>query len=283
MPSIVILTPDEADPGFHTRWREVFERAARPLRETAHVEGRSWTAAGDLTGAALVLPLLVWGYNRAAAEWHERVSAWEAQGIRLQNPAEVLRWNADKRYLRTLAGAGAPVTPTLFVDRADEQTLLEAAKQLGSQRLVAKPQVSATAWQTIRWSPGDSLDGGPEGAAIIQPYLPSIETSGEVSLIYFGGVFSHAIKKVPKRGDFRVQPEYDGVISPHMPAADEFAAAEAILAAAGDELLYARVDLVRDLTGKPVLMELELVEPDLYLGFSPDAPGAFARAVTKLI
>ena len=283
MPSIVILTPDEADPGFHTRWREVFERAAQPLRQAAHVEGRSWTAAGDLTGEALVLPLLVWGYNRAAVQWHERVSAWQSEGVRLQNPAEVLRWNADKRYLRRLAAAGAPVTPTQFVDRIDAHTLGEAATQFGSKTLVAKPQVSATAWQTIRWSPGDPLDGGPEGAAMIQPYLPAIETSGEVSLIYFGGVFSHAIQKVPKRGDFRVQPEYDGVISPHRPSADEFAAAEAILAAAGAELLYARVDLVRDLGDKPVLMELELVEPDLYLGFSPDAPAAFARAVTKVI
>ena len=283
MRSIVILTPDEGDPGFHTRWREVFEQAAPPLREAAQVEGRSWTAAGDLTGARLVLPLLVLGYNRAPSQWQEQVSAWEAQGVPLHNPPEVLRWNADKRYLRTLAARGAPVTPTRFVNRVDAETLHSAATHFRSNTLVAKPQISATAWQTIRWSPGEPLDGGPEGAAMIQPYLPAIETSGEVSLIYFGGIFSHAIRKVPKRGDFRVQPEYDGIISPHAPRADEYAAAEAILAAAGDELLYARVDLVRDVEDKPVLMELELVEPDLYLGFSPDAPAAFARAVTKLI
>ena len=118
---------------------------------------------------------------------------------------------------------------------------------------------------------------------MIQPYLPSIETDGEVSLIYLGGRFSHAIRKVPQPGDFRVQPEYDGIITPHTPEPDEFAAAEAALKAVEEPLLYARVDLVRDLGGSPALIELELVEPDLYLGHDAGAPARFAKAVRSAL
>ena len=145
--------------------------------------------------------------------------------------------------------------------------------------MIAKPRVSASAFQTIRWSPGAKLDGGPDRAAMIQPFLPDIEIGGELSLIYLGGAFSHAIRKRPQAGDFRVQPEFDGIITPHDPLPDEFDAAEAALHAAGEDLLYARVDLVRGLDGAPVLMEIELVEPDLYLEHHESAPRAFAEAV----
>jgi hypothetical protein len=116
---------------------------------------------------------------------------------------------------------------------------------------VAKPRVSHSAWRTIRWSPGDGIDDGPAGAAIIQPYLPEIETQGETSLIYFGGRFSHAVGKVPQPGDFRVQPEYDGIIAAIEPAADMLAAAGRILAAVDEDLLYARIDLAPGLDGRP--------------------------------
>jgi hypothetical protein len=108
---------------------------------------------------------------------------------------------------------------------------------------------------------------------------PDIEAGGELSLIYLGGAFSHAIRKRPQPGDFRVQPEYDGIITPHHPRPDEFAAAEAALRAAGADLLYARVDLVRMPDGAPVLMEIELVEPDLYLEHHSAAAATFARVV----
>jgi hypothetical protein len=104
-----------------------------------------------------------------------------------------------------------------------------------------------------------------------------------VSLIYFGGRFSHAISKRPQPGDFRVQPEYDGIIAVHDPAADEIEAAQRILAAVEEDLLYARVDLVRGLSGAPELIELELIEPDLYLGYDEAKGAAFAAAAKELI
>ncbi|HEX9964340.1 MAG TPA: hypothetical protein VGB04_05085 [Allosphingosinicella sp.] len=281
---VAILTPDAASPGFRTRWPEVLERNAAPLREAGlAVEARDWASPGDLAGFDLVLPLLVWGYPFAPRQWAEAIDRWEGDGVRLHNPAPVLRWNSDKAYLGRLERQGAPVVPTLYAGRLSLRHLEEAARAFGTDRLVAKPRVSSTAWQTIRWSPGMPLDGGPEGAAMIQPYLPEIELSGETSMIYFGGAFSHAIAKRPQPGDFRVQPEFDGVIAACHPEADEREAAERVLAAVEEPLLYARVDLVRGLDGLPRLIELELIEPDLYLSYEEDAGNRFASATLELI
>jgi glutathione synthase/RimK-type ligase-like ATP-grasp enzyme len=280
---VAILVPDPADEAWQTRWAEVLERNGEPLRRAGiDVAARSWADSDDLAGFDLVLPLLVWGYPHAHGKWLKRVDQWEAGGVRLRNPAPVLRWNSDKAYLARLADRGAPVVPTQFVDGISVEALEEAAARFGTERLVAKPRISSTAWQTIRWSPGAPLAGGPQGAAIIQPYLPEIERTGETSLIYFAGRFSHAIAKLPRSGDFRVQPEYESLITRCDAAEDELAAAEAVLAAVEEELLYARVDLVRGPDGRPVLIELELIEPDLYLEFSGDG-AAFAKAVAEQI
>ena len=284
MARIAILTPDPGDEGFKTRWAQVLERNAEPLRRAGiEVGAVSWTEEADWSGFDLVLPLLVWGYPRAHDRWLERVTELEERGVPLQNAPSVLRWNADKNYLGRLADQGAPVVPTLYFSGLTEAAMTAAANRFGTTQLVAKPQVSSTAWQTIRWSPGQSLEGGPEGAAMVQPYLPEIERSGETSLLYFAGRFSHAIRKVPQPGDFRVQPEYDGIITPYDPAPEELEAAERILAAVEEDLLYARVDLVRGLGGEPELIELELIEPDLYLGYDPEEGRAFAEAVLELI
>ncbi|HEX8381715.1 MAG TPA: hypothetical protein VF619_14330 [Allosphingosinicella sp.] len=281
---VAILTPDPASEGFRTRWPDVLARNAAPLREAGlAVEARDWANASDLASFDLVLPLLVWGYPFAPAQWAEAVGRWEGEGVRLHNPASVLRWNSDKAYLGRLAERGAPVVPTLFAERLTVGVLEAAAQAFETARLVAKPRISSTAWQTIRWSPGASLEGGPEGAAMVQPYLPEIERSGEVSMIFFGGAFSHAIAKRPQPGDFRVQPEFDGIIEAHRPAADEHGAAARILAAVEEPLLYARVDLVRGLDGAPQLIELELIEPDLYLGYEVDAGRRFAAAALELM
>lgn len=281
---VAILTPDRDSEGYRTRWPDVLERNAAPLREAGlEVEARDWANAADLAGFDLVLPLLVWGYPFAPLRWAEAVDRWEREGVRLRNPASVLLWNSDKIYLERLAERGAPVVPTRHYAELSEARLEEAALAFGTGRLVAKPRVSSSAWQTIRWSPGAPLDGGPEGAAMVQPYLPEIERTGEVSMIFFGGAFSHAISKRPQPGDFRVQPEFDGIISAYRPEPAEHEAAERILAAVEEPLLYARIDLVRGLDGVPQLIELELIEPDLYLEYDERAGARFAAAVIEAL
>lgn len=277
-PRIGILTPDPADRDYHSRWREVFDGEARVLaRAGLAVESRAWV--DDLSGFDLILPLLTWGYCRAAPAWRAAVAGWEAQGLAILNPPSVLAWNVDKSYLGRLAQRGAPVVPTRYVDRVTERVLAEAAEAFGTDALIVKPRISASAWQTIRWSPGMPLDGGPDGEAMIQPFIPAILDEGEISLVYIASAYSHAIRKRPRPGDFRVQPEHQGMITPYSPAPDERAAAEAILAAIDEELLYARIDMIRDPKGAVRLMELELVEPDLYLEHDPAGGAAFARAV----
>lgn len=278
---IAILVP--AADGVHggSRWPEVLARMVGPLEAAGlRVEAKDWTKAGDLTGFDLVLALLAWGYHRDG-DWAGQVARWQAAGVRLQNPPAVLRWNADKAYLGAFAAKGAPVVPTIFVVKITEAAMHEAVAQFGTDRLIAKPRVSAGAFRTIRWSPGTPLEGAPTDGAMIQPFMANVLESGEPSLLYFDGRFSHAVRKVPQPGDFRVQPEFDGILTPYAPRPDELAAAEAALAAAGERLLYARVDLVRDADGRPVLMELEAVEPDLFLEYEPGAPTRFADAVAR--
>jgi glutathione synthase/RimK-type ligase-like ATP-grasp enzyme len=278
------MTPDPGDEAAQSRWADVLKRNAAPLRRAGlEVHGVSWTAEADWEAFDLVLPLLAWGYPQAHDRWVERVTALEKRGVRLQNPASALRWNSDKYYLGHLARRGAPVVPTLYFERLSREAMEAAAERFGTGRLVAKPRISAGGWRTIRWSPGQSLEDGPRDAAMVQPYLPEIERSGEVSLIYFAGRFSHAVSKVPRPGDFRVQPEYDGIITAYDPLPEELEAAARLFGVIEERLLYARVDLVRGLDGRPALIELELIEPDLYLGYDPGEGRLFAEAVLELI
>ena len=276
---IAILTPDPDGALGGARWPSVLARLVAPLEAAGmRVECPGWTCAGNLTRFDLVLPLLVWGYHREG-DWHATVDRWAREGVRLGTPPDVLHCNADKSYLTRLAEAGAATVPTRLVERVDEAEMRAAAAAFGTDQLIVKPRVSASAFQTIRWSPGTPLDGAPDRAAMIQPYLPDIEQGGELSMIYLAGAFSHAIAKRPRAGDFRVQPEFDSQIVRRAPLPDERAAADRALAVAGADLLYARVDLVRDCAGTPLLMELELVEPDLYLEYDSGAPDRFASAV----
>ena len=280
---IAILVPAADGAYGGTRWPDVLARMVRPLEAAGMaVAPVDWTTDADLTGFDLVLALLAWGYHRdgpSPDHWLRQVERWQAAGVRLQNPPAVLGWNADKLYLGAFAEKGAPVVPTIFVDEVTEAAMQDAAARFGTDKLIAKPRVSASAFRTIRWSPGTPLDGAPTGAAMLQPFLPDVLEGGEPSLLYLGGEFSHAVSKVPQAGDFRVQPEFGGIIAPYRPWPDERAAAEAALAAAETPLLYARVDLVRDLRGRPVLMELEAIEPDLFLGYDPAAQPRFADVV----
>ena len=276
---VLILTPDPQDPSFHGRWRDVFQRMAAPLEaEGVTVSGQSWDEA-TTPQADLILPLMAWGYHRRIGDWQSACDRWARESLPVLNAPPVLSWNADKSYLADLEARGCAIVPTLFRDTPGPVDLAEAVHRFGCEQVVVKPRVSASAYRTLRVRPGDSLAGGPEGPAIIQPYMASVERTGELSMIYLGGAFSHAIRKVARAGDFRVQPEYGGIISKVEPSPAEQAAAELVLKAAGADVLYARIDLVDGPDGSPLLIEAELIEPDLYLSFDPAAPGRFVRAV----
>jgi glutathione synthase/RimK-type ligase-like ATP-grasp enzyme len=131
--------------------------------------------------------------------------------------------------------------------------------------------------------PDDEPDNLPQGPVIVQPFLPAVGEEGEWSLFYFGGQFSHAVIKVARTGDFRVQPQFGGRVRQVMPSPETFDAAQAVLRAVDQDLVYARIDLIRCLDGDLRLMELELIEPNLFLEHAPDHGAAFADAILASI
>ena len=276
---LLLLTPAPDEPRFAAIASDLANRLAAPLRpEGIAVETRPWTAAHDITGFDAVTPLLAWGYHAHEARWRALLDQIEASGVTALNSVETLAWNTQKTYLAELEEAGAPIVPTLFVDRLTPAALAEAHERFGPD-LIVKPQVSGGSAGAIRLAPGGSLAGGPSGPAMVQPFLPAVAMEGELSLLYFGGGFSHAIAKVASAGDFRVQYQYGGAYRSIEATAEMRAAADRALAAAGQALTYARIDLIRDRDGALRLMELEAIEPDLYLDLSPDGGAQFARAM----
>ncbi|MBO9710037.1 MAG: transporter [Caulobacter sp.] len=279
MTDVLILTPAPDEPRFADAWSPLFEGLAAPLRRHGlNVAAASWVDA-DVGSARVVLPLISWGYHLRSAEWLARLDAFEAAGAPLVNPVPILRWNTTKTYLAELAGKGAPVAPTIAVDRLTLEELDRAREIFGVDQLVAKPQISGGSQDTVRLRHADGLAGCTQGPALIQPFLPAVGEEGELSLFFFDGAFSHAVTKVAVEGDFRVQPQFGGKVSGVAPEPEALHAAEMVLQAAPAPLAYARVDLIRGLDGAPQLMELEAIEPDLFLEHAHDGGEAFARAV----
>jgi glutathione synthase/RimK-type ligase-like ATP-grasp enzyme len=205
---------------------------------------------------------------------------WTKAGVRLMNPATVLAWNSDKAYLGRLADKGVASPETLWIDGVTQADVETAFDRLDAETVIVKPRVSGGAWKTLRLNRGDPLEGAPEGPAMIQPYLPAIESEGETSLLFFGGRLSHAVNKRPVAGEFRIQVQFGGQYTTVAePPAAALALAEATLAAIDEDLLYARIDMARAPDGGWRLMEAELIEPDFYLGSAPDEGRAFAEAV----
>jgi glutathione synthase/RimK-type ligase-like ATP-grasp enzyme len=275
MTSICILTPDPAYPERWTRDAESY----RALFGDG-LTFRPWVDPGDLSAFALVMPLIAWGYPLQTVHWFAALDAWEASGLALANPVATLRWNTNKDYLIDVAEQGVAIVPTRLAMSLDPDDLAAARADFGGGDVVIKPTISAGAFGTYRLGPNDPIPFDViEREMLIQPMMRSIESEGEYSLFYFGGAFSHAILKKPAAGDFRVQEQYGGREVAVVAPASALQLAEAAIAAAPGPLLYARVDMVRRGNGEFALMELELIEPSLFLHLADDNGQMFARAV----
>jgi len=275
MREIVVLTSDQTGPLGEIGRREV--TAIAEALAPAGLAVRAHPMTEPLPAGAEALTLLVWGYHLDPTGWLARVDAWEAAGVRLHNAAPALRWNTAKTYLCELEDAGAPVIPTLAFDDPAAADLDAARRRFGTDLLVVKPQVGASAHGARIVRPGEPA--GLSGPAIIQPYYPSVRTDGELSLMFFAGRFSHAVRKRPAAGDFRVQEEHGGSSVATEAPAEAIRAAEQVLEAAPPGLTYARVDLLPDDDGRHRLMELELIEPQLFLAHAPDRGAALGHAL----
>lgn len=270
-------------PEYEENWSHIKADYIRLFgEETAFVD---WTKADNLADFDLVTPLLAWGYPRDTDAWFTLLDRMEAQSVSVSNPVSVVRWNSDKGYLAELDAAGIATVATRMSDALDKAALDDARSVFGCDMLVVKPPISGGADGTFRLGKKDGLPASVTSKRMmIQPYLPSIAAEGEYSLFYFGGVFSHSIIKRPAAGDFRVQEQFGGVEEAVDAPGTAKELSEAALAATAaitrtGTLPYARVDMLRDGDGQFRLMELELIEPSLFLRFAPDSGAGFAKAL----
>jgi len=225
----------------------------------------------DWAGFDAVIVRSTWDYFDRPDEfraWVERVDRL----VPLHNPAEILLWNAHKGYLRDLGERGLPVVDTTWVAQGETVAVPYA-------QAVVKPTVSGGSQGLYRAQAGEQVAAAED--TMIQPLLTSIHDEGELSLLYAGGELSHAVRKIPASGDIRSQPEFGSDVRLEDPPAEALEVADAIRASVG-ELPYGRVDLVRAGDGTLRLIELEVIEPQLYLRWDPGSPARFASALAAV-
>lgn len=236
----------------------------------------------DWAGFDLVVVRSTWDY----AERRDAFLAWAAALPRVLNELDVLRRNTDKRYLRELERAGVPVVPTRFLEPGEN---FEAPHG----HFVVKPAVSAGARHSARYEPGQAAEAqahvarlhGLGRAVMVQPYVDGVETHGETALVYIGGSYSHSVRKAPLLLPGQAPGEalyLEEEVEAARPSQAECAVADAALRLGPEGLLYARVDLVPGPEG-PVVLEVELTEPSLWLGYAVGAADRFADAIAEAV
>lgn len=261
---------------------------ARYMRQQGHhVASCVWSdPAVDWRRYERVVLKSPWDYFDRVQEFYAWLNKVEALGVQLLNPVATVRWNAHKRYLLDMAQAGVRIVPTAWLAQGSELAPEQLFAELGTERLVVKPAVSGGAKNTFDLTRVQAVARAPELTELLrhddflaQPFQPEIQAQGEWSLIYLGGEYSHCVLKTPKTGDFRVQHYLGGHIEPREAPAHLRHAADQIVRDFAQGCLYARVDGV-DADGALLLMELELIEPFLYL--EAGGPAAYARYAQAL-
>jgi len=204
----------------------------------------------------------------------------------LCNPASTVRWNGDKRYLSDLADRGVPVLASRFLERGSTRMLVDVLAEARWDESVIKPCVSGAARHTYRVNRETAALCQPlltellaRESMIVQPFQIDIARTGEDTLMVFNGRYSHAVRKVAKPGDFRVQDDHGGTVQMYLPTAEQIALAERAMAVCRPVPVYGRVDMLRDNDGRLAVMELELIEPELWLRHHPPAAEAFAAGL----
>jgi len=247
-----------------------------------------WSNASvDWTAFDALVMRTPWDYFERAAEFRAWLDARIAERVLMCNSAAILDWNFDKRYLLDLARAGVAIVPTLCIAKGDKADIAALARARGWDDIVIKPTIAGGGYRIHRLRL-DELDHYAADIAktladrgvLVQPFLPEIQSGGELSLLFFDGVFSHAVCKRAKPGDYRVQFQFGGTNENADVSEDLIQQARTCLEHAPAPTVYARVDgVVRD--GTFLLMELEVFEPLMFLARHPEAPARFARAIEK--
>ena len=264
--------------------------AAEALRARgAEVVPAIWNDVNeDWPAFDLVVIRSTWDYHTKYTEFLAWLDALDAGGVRVANDTKTLRWNADKRYLKHFEERDVNVIPTAFVDCGATDELIEILRGNRWHEAVVKPVVSATAYKTWRTTLATARDDQQKfeklvsaAGVMVQPFVAEIETEGEWSFQFFGGAFSHAVVKRAQPGEYRVQEEYGGSIEPAVPPDHLLSEATRYILESPSTPDYARVDAV-SVGGSLMLMELELIEPDLHFKYDENAPARFAERVMRV-
>lgn len=271
-------------------WSIDADLAFSPLADLGwHAEWLPWkTPDVDWDSWDVVYLAATWDYPDEPERFIRVLESVDQSRALLVNPLEPVRWSVRKTYLGDLANRGVSVVPTRFFERFAECPADDLYRSFDVDTVVFKPVVGANAQHAflvprseLERTRHDMSSVFAERPFMAQPCMDAIYDDGEYSLMYIDGEFSHAIRKVPKLGDFRVQEEHGSTITPSVPTKDMLAVSKDALSVAGEELLYARCDLVRDAQSRYRIMELELVEPSLYLRMDNAAPARFAAALDR--
>jgi len=230
-----------------------------------------------------------WDYQDDVEGFMACLQRIEASSAQLQNSLKIVEWNISKSYLKDLQNQGINIVPTLWFDSFSLSEIQAGFDYFDSPQLVIKPLISANADHTYRLTPESLVQQADDLKAIfasrefmLQPFLNGIVDEGEYSLFYFAGHYSHSILKQPESGDFRVQEEHGGRLSSIQPCEDMLTTARHSLAALPEDVLYARIDLVRH-KKEFVVIEIELIEPSLYFNMDADSPQRFVDAFIEML
>ncbi len=248
-------------------------------------EPRVWDSGFDPAGARMCLIRSTWDYDSRREEflsWARKTS----DSTVLLPSLETVAWNTDKRYLQDLEARGVAIVPTVWLAHGEPLTEVMTARGWG--RAVVKPAVAAGSRGLMRVEVNEAAGAQPAAdallercAVLVQPFLASVESQGELSLLFADGELTHAVRKRARPGEFRVQPEYGGSFKLVEPDASALSAAQTVLGALDETPPLARVDLVTGEHGAPLLIELELIEPRLFLRAAPRCAARYAAAVAK--
>lgn len=231
----------------------------------------------------------IWDYF----ERYEEFSIWMKKTSKKTlfiNNYSLIKWNIDKHYLKDLEQKGIPIVPTYFVDKNNYKSLQEISRKQQWKDLVIKPAISGSAFHTYKIMHNEQLENEAlfknlvaQRAMLVQPFQETITTLGEASLMVFNGTYTHAILKKAKKGDYRVQDDFGGTVSPYTPTKNEITFAQHTFASCKSLPVYGRVDIIWDTKGNFYLSELEIIEPELWIRNNPTSASFFAEGIIKVL
>lgn len=249
-----------------------------------------WSRPGvDWSRFKALVVRTTWDYYERFEEFSEWFNRVKSEAVFI-NPPDALEWNMHKRYLPELEGKGIPIVPVRMIDKGSGEKVPDLLKETGWNEAVIKPAVSGGARLTYRVNAdkAEEIDAKLRPYLdtedfLIQPFMKQIQTTGEDTLMVFNGRYTHAIRKKAKAGDFRVQDDHGGTFETYEPSEAQIKLALDAMKASGYNLTYGRVDMVKDDAGTDLIMELEIVEPELWIRLHPESAAVFADEIVRAV